>query len=209
MTAFALRHFKIAFLLAISVALTACMSTKSFPDPSFPKISYEELNKPLQPKKLRITAEFQRNGEHLEKVDKVITANTERVLRTSGLAIPGIDDSADGTIHVVLNNIADTGEAARKGFGTGLTLGLAGSMVTDAYEMQVTISVGGKAFTRTAVKHALHTAIGRTEISEGIETMPMQMAFERVFEQMLLRVLKEYQSSPEFSSVYTKQQIHV
>lgn len=208
MTAFTLRYFKIVFLLAISVALTACMSTKSFLDPSFPKISYEELNKPLQPKKLRVTAEFQRNGEHLEKVDKAISDSAERVLRASGLAIPG-GDSADGTIHVVLNNIADMGGAARKGFGTGLTFGLAGSVVTDAYEMQVTINVGGKAFTRTAVKHALHSAIGRTEIPEGIETMPVQAAFERVFEQMLLRVLKEYQSSPEFSSLDAKQWIQV
>ncbi|MNT83253.1 hypothetical protein D3C72_2230930 [compost metagenome] len=75
--------------------------------------------------------------------------------------------------------------------------------------MQVTINVGGKAFTRTAVKHALHSAIGRAEIPEGIETMPVQAAFERVFEQMLLRVLKEYQSSPEFSSLDAKQWIQV
>ncbi|PKO26842.1 MAG: hypothetical protein CVU36_22555 [Betaproteobacteria bacterium HGW-Betaproteobacteria-9] len=200
MTASTMRYFKTLFLVMISVALTACMSTKSFLDPSFPKISYEELKKPLQPKKLKVTAEFQRNGEHLEKVDQAISDSTERILRASGLAIPG-SEGTDGTIHVVLNNIADVGGAVGKGLGTGLTFGLAGSLVTDAYEMQVTITVGGKTFTRTAVKHALHSAIGRAETPEGIETMPVQTAFERLFEQMLLRVLKEYQSSPEFSSL--------
>jgi hypothetical protein len=197
MNASVTRYFRVTFLVMMSVALTACMSTKSFLDPSFPKISYEELKKPLQPKKLRVTAEFQRNGEHLERVDQSISDSTERILRASGLAIPG----ADGTIHVVLNNIADIGGAVGKGLGTGLTFGLAGSLVTDTYEMQVTINVGGKTFTRTAVKHALHSAIGRAETPEGIETMPLQTAFDRLFEQMLLRVLKEYQSSPEFSSL--------
>lgn len=200
MNASIMRYFKTTFLVMMAVALTACMSTKSFLDPSFPKISYEELQKPLQPKKLKVTAEFQRNGKHLEKVDQSISDSTERILRASGLAIPG-SDGADGTIHVVLNNIADMGGAVGKGLGTGLTFGLAGSLVTDAYEMQVTIKVGGKTFTRTAVKHALHSAIGRAATPEGIETMPLQTAFERLFEQMLLRVLKEYRSSPEFSSL--------
>ena len=200
MNASIMRYFKTAFLVMMAVALTACMSTKSFLDPSFPKISYEELQKPLQPKKLKVTAEFQRNGKHLEKVDQSISDSTERILRASGLAIPGSDGS-DGTIHVVLNNIADIGGAVGKGLGTGLTFGLAGSLVTDAYEMQVTIKVGGKTFTRTAVKHALHSAIGRAATPKGIETMPLQTAFERLFEQMLLRVLKEYRSSPDFSSL--------
>lgn len=121
-----MRYFKTIFLVMMSVALTACMSTKSFLDPSFPKISYEELKKPLQPKKFKVTAEFQRNGEHLEKVDQTISDSTERILRASGFAVPG-GDSEDGAIHVVLNNIADIGGAVGKGLGTGLTFGLAGS----------------------------------------------------------------------------------
>ena len=91
MNASIMRYFKTTFLVMMAVALTACMSTKSFLDPSFPKISYEELQKPLQPKKLKVTAEFQRNGKHLEKVDQSISDSTERILRASGLAIPGSD----------------------------------------------------------------------------------------------------------------------
>jgi hypothetical protein len=93
----------------------------------------------------------------------------------------------------VVNNLADVGAAGAKGFGTGLTFGLVGTTVTDAYEMSVTITVGTKTFTRTAVKHAIHTAIGNTSTPQGLEIVPLNVAFQRVLEQMILRVLKEYQ----------------
>ncbi|MDR2637701.1 MAG: hypothetical protein LBB55_05120, partial [Zoogloeaceae bacterium] len=97
------------------------------------------------------------------------------------------------------NNIVDTDTAVAKGFGTGLTFGLVGTLVTDAYEMSVSITANGKAVERVAVKHALHSAIGNTAIPEGIETMPPNEAFERVLEQMILRVLHDIQSKGELS----------
>ena len=105
----------------------------------------------------------------------------------------------NGAIRVVVNNIADRGAAAAKGFGTGLTFGLVGTTVTDAYEMAVAITANGKTVERVAVKHALHTAIGNTAIPEGLETMPPNAAFERVLEQMVLRVLQDIQSKGELS----------
>lgn len=87
--------------------------------------------------------------------------------------------------------------------GTGLTFGLIGSTVTDAYEMSVSITANGKTVNRTAVKHALHTAIGNTSVPAGLEIVPPGVAFERVLEQMLLRVLQDVQNSGELAWVRT------
>jgi hypothetical protein len=190
------------FVLVVSVAfVSACASPKSFVDPTYPKLTYDEIQKQPAPLKLSLSTQFQRNGEPFPRADPTLKDNTERVLRASGVVTP-TTDGAEGQIRIVVNNIADTGAAAAKGFGTGLTFGLVGTTVADAYEMSVTITVGTKTFSRTAVKHAFHTAIGNTSTPAGVETVAPNVAFERVLEQMILRVLKEYQTSPEFSLVH-------
>jgi hypothetical protein len=185
---------KFFVLVATVLALAGCISPKSFVDPSYPKVSYDELQKRPSPLKLSLTSQFQRNGEPFPRADPTLKDNTERVLRASGVILPVVD-GAEGQIRVVVNNVADASAAAAKGFGTGLTFGLVGSTVTDAYEMSVTITVGTKTFTRTAVKHAFHTAVGNTSTPAGLETVPPNVAFERVLEQLIIRVLKEYQLS--------------
>jgi hypothetical protein len=177
------------------------MSPKSFVDPSYPKVSYDQIGKKQSSLRLNLTVEFQRNGEHFAKVDSTLRDNTERVLRASGVIVP-TSDGGEGQVKVVVNNIADRGAAAAKGFGTGLTFGLVGTTVTDAYEMTISITANGKTVERTAVKHALHTAIGNSAIPDGLETMPPNAAFERVLEQMILRVLQDMQRTGELTHYY-------
>jgi hypothetical protein len=186
-----------AALLCCSV-LAGCISPQSFVDPSAPRISYEDLPKRAEPLKLKLSVEFQRNGEPFPRADSTLRDNTERVLRATGLIIP-TDEGAGGEIRVVLNNVGDRGAAAAKGFGTGLTFGLVGTTVMDAYEMKVTITANGKTASRTDIKHALYTAIGNTTLPPGIEPVPPIVAFGRVLEQMLLRALQDMQKAGELT----------
>jgi hypothetical protein len=183
---------KLHALIAVTMLLAGCISPKSFLDPNYPKVSYEELQKRPSPLKLTLTTQFQRNDEPLARADPMLKDSSERILRASGVIVP-VTEGAEGQIRLVVNNIADMTAARAKGIGTGLTLGLVGTTVTDAYEMSVTITVGVQTFTRTAVKHAFHTTVGNTSTPQGVETVPPNVAFERVLEQMILRVLKEYQ----------------
>lgn len=192
----------IAVVVVMSLFAAGCVSTKSFVDPSYPKVSYDEIKRKQSPLRLKLEVEFQRNGEHLPKVDATLKAKTDLVLRASGVIIP-VEDAGEGQIKVIVNNIGDRGAAAAKGFGTGLTFGLVGTTVTDDYEMTVTITTNGKTIERTAVKHALHTAIGNTSIPEGLEAMPLSAAFDRVIEQMILRVLRDVQSTGELTHYQT------
>lgn len=181
-----------------SFVLSACISAKSFVDPTQPKVSYEELTKRPELLKLKLAVEFQRNGQPYPRVDTILKDNVERVLRATGLIVP-VDSAGDGEIKVTLNNIADIGGAAAKGFGTGLTFGLAGTTVMDAYEMSISISMGGKTVTKNEIKHALYTAIGNTTLPEGVEVFPMNVAFGRVVEQMIIRALHEMQKSGDLA----------
>lgn len=98
----------VVLLAIVTFGIGGCMSPKSFVDPAYPKVSYDQITKRQSPLRLNLTVEFQRNGEHLPKVDSTLRDNTERVLRASGVIVP-VSDASEGQIRVVVNNIADRG----------------------------------------------------------------------------------------------------
>jgi len=191
---------RMLFLIVTSLVITGCISSKSFIDPSFPKVAYEDLKKKKEPLPLRLVVEFQRNGEPYHIADTMLRNIAERILQDSSVVTP-VADASQGEVKIVVNNIIDRVNVFAKGFGTGLTLGLTGTTVTDTYELSIFITANGKTISRTAIKHALHTAIGDTSVPPGVETVSPGVAFERVLEQMLLRALKEMQQSGELSWV--------
>lgn len=195
-------HALLLIVLITSVALTGCVSPKSFLDTSFPKMSYEDIKKRGEPLRLKLSVEFQRNGQAFPRADSILRDNAERILRGSGIVTP-VTDQGEGEIKVVVNNIADLGSAAAKGFGTGLTFGLVGTTVSDAYELSLTITAQGKTINRHSIKHAFHTAIGNSTIPQGLEVIDPSTAFARVLEQMLLRALQDMQKSGELSGLMT------
>lgn len=192
---------KIATRLAVAVACTAlvgCVSPRSFLDPSVPAVSYGDLGKRAEPLKLKLTVEFQRNGEPFPRADPILKDGAQRVLRATGLIVP-TDANAAGSIRIVMNNIGDLKQAEAKGTKTGLTLGLAGSTVKDAYEMRVSIAAVGRTAAIAVIKHALYTSAGNETLPPGVETVPPNVGFDRVLEQMLLRVLRDMQKAGELT----------
>jgi hypothetical protein len=187
------------FALAVAcTALAACVSPRSFLDPGVPAVSYADLGKRAEPLNLKLTVEFQRNGEHFPRADPILKDSAQRVLRATGLIVP-TDADAAGSIRIVMNNIGDLKEAEAKGTKIGLTLGLAGSTVKDAYEMKVSIAVNGRTAANTVIKHAFYTSVGNETLPPGVETVPPNVAFDRVLEQMLLRALRDMQKAGELT----------
>jgi len=187
-------------MLCLVALLSGCISPRSFVDPTYSTTKYEDIKKQSEPLKLKVSVEFEREGEPYPKADSTLRDNVERVLRASGLIIP-TPDSASGEIKVVINNYGDRGAAAAKGFGTGLTFGLVGNTVIDFYEMDITITQNGKVIKRSGIKHAIHTMIGNTSAPDGVELLPPPTAFSRVVEQMLLNGLKDMQQHGELSAL--------
>lgn len=100
---------------------------------------------------------------------------------------------------MIVNNISDLGKAAAKGLGTGLTFVLAGSTVTDYYEMEATLSLNDKVINKINYKHALYSTVGLKKAPEGLEPMTPSAAFGKVFKQLILNFLQDIQNSGELS----------
>jgi hypothetical protein len=188
-------NFKKIFLLPlIALALTGCISPKSYVDPTFGKTSYEDLKRKVAPPKWQIQVEFQRNGERYDRAEGFVKDQVEKVVRASGVATP-TSDLAAPVLKVVLNNVADMGSAAGKGFGTGLTFGLVGSTVTDGYVMNTSLTLAGKEVRASEYKHAVHTTIGNTSGPAGLTPMTSAEAVSKAIEQMLLNALKDLEKA--------------
>ncbi len=180
---------------------------KSYLDPSYGKIQASDIVKPAQPFTLKLVVEFQRNGKHLPSVDGLLRSRVSDALESSGFAtvVPDSASVAD-ELSVVVNNIADLGEARRKGFITGSTFFLKGSTVTDNYEMQATITIAGKTVTRSGYKEAIQTIIGRGKVPAGIAGITLTDAVYKAFEQLVFQFLRDLpvaeftKSSPSISN---------
>jgi len=183
-------------LLLIGVLLAGCVNPRSFVDPNVPRVSYDDVARLPQPMRLGLTVEFQRNGEVYPRAQSVLRDITVLTLRSTGVIMPA-EEGQEGDISVTVNNVADMAAAGIQGFGSGLTSGLVGTTVTDGYEMAVVINARGRQVRRAGIRHSLHTAIGNTSIPAGLEATTGTIAFQRVVEAMLLRVIIDMQRNGE------------
>lgn len=190
MNFYILRNVTMGAVMALFI--TGC--SQAYVDPSYGKVAYENLNRRDVPAQWQITVEFQRNGVAFPRGDELLRKNVERVVRASGVAVPAVDAAAP-ELRVVVNNIADINKAMAKGFGSGLTLGLAGSLVTDYYEMEIVLTDGGKVFRKSGYKHAIHTTVGNSSGPPGVvASASLSEAFNTVVEELMLNALKDIEN---------------
>lgn len=195
-----LRNHVVHAALFASLALAGCASppTVSFLGASFPRVEYKDVRKSAKPPRLRLAVEFQRNGEHFPKGDIPLRDYAAAILNDSGVmsisdVITESEEQEQGEVRIVLNNIADSGTVAAETSGTKLPLWMVGKTITDAYEMSLFITAGGKTVSRAGIHQAIHTAIGNMVVPSGIESFPHNKAFGKMLEQMILKSLVDLQ----------------
>jgi len=192
---------KIIMLVIPVIALTGCISPKTYIDPNFGKATYEDIKDVAKKYDAQVIVEFQRNGEKLDSVHKEVLNHVERTLRATSVVTPS-EVETDYSIKVTVNNIADMGDAAAKGFGTGLTFGAVGTTITDYYE--VTVEYTDKSGTSLIknYKHALHTTIGneKAPFEGAIPTTPSD-GFGTVVEQVLLNFVADMQKDGKLTFI--------
>ena len=98
----------------------------------------------------------------------------------------------------MLDNVADTGDAAGKGALTGLTFGAKGSQVTDGYVFTANFQGTGKQAVTKVYRHAMHSTIGNAERPAGLtaEESP-RAAFDKVVEGLVLNLLLDLQKEEQ------------
>ena len=185
---------KFSALVVFVVSLSGCISPKTYVDPSFSKANYNDIQPVSEKYETQIMVEFQQNGEPFERANKEVRGHVERTLRATGVITPSLDESRI-SVKVIVNNVGDMSEAVAKGFGTGITFGAAGSLVTDYYEITIefTDSTGTKLTEN--YKHALHTTIGNKDAPfNSVEATTPADGFGTVVEQTLLNFIKDMQA---------------
>ncbi|HJO25974.1 MAG TPA: hypothetical protein QF730_01900 [Planctomycetota bacterium] len=180
------------------LALTSCISSQSYVDPQFRQASIEELTRPASPHRVALAVEFQRNGAPLPAADGELRSAVVAALEKTGLATV-VSSGEELTLHMVGNNIADMAAATRRGFATGLTLGLAGTNVVDLYEFNLSITGGGHD-TQRAYKHAIHTRVGAGPAPvSGVEPSANGRAFPQVVEDIVVNFLRDLQAAKQLT----------
>ena len=189
-----------SLVLCACFMLSGCLTTKMYVDPALPIASKVDLKQPAQAKPVQVLFEFRTKGNANAKATAEIRPRVVAVVAESALfsSVSSTPDGADsGVLKIVIDNIALTDNAAAKGFGTGLTLGLAGSMVSDGYVATATYLRDGK-ITETTVKHALHTTIGNHGGPEGLTALEPQAAVHQVMDQIAWNALKQLDDQGAF-----------
>jgi len=179
-------------LMIASIVVSGCAVT-SYIDPTLPRVSYSDITPKTDRGALYLSVEFVTQGKPNPKATEQIFEKIKKVLLASQLysAVSPVRETSMDSLTVVMHNIGDTAKAGREGALTGLTLGLAGSLVTDEYVFIATYVPVGKEPVKREYRHAIHTTIGAKDGPPGLQPMSMDDAVDKLVEDLVLSLLRD------------------
>src|SRR5262245_25399756 len=182
----------LALPVALAASLSGCISTKSYIDPALPTVRAEDLRASRTPQPVQVLFEFRTKGAPNARATEFAKPIVLDTVRSTKLFSNVAEAPVAGgrTLAIIIDNVPVTEDAASKGFATGLTLGLAGSTVTDGYVCTSTYTAPGATPRKSEVKHALHTTVGNAEGPKGLTPMKMDEALPIVVKQLTLNSLQ-------------------
>ena len=189
-----MKIFKSVVICAVSFSLYNCAApqSKSYVDPKYQAVEFAQINSVEEKHPVNIEVEFQRNGELLPAAKEELRQNVEAYFDQSGVVLLSEQDEPL-KIKVTCNNIADLDAAKKKGFGAGLSLGLAGTTVSDLYEVKIEL-VNKDGVIKKSFEHAIHTTIGNKEAPfEGAQPLSLPEAFGGVIEDVVIQFIIDLQ----------------
>lgn len=188
------------FGLIASITLSGCISAKMYVDPGLPKVGKTDMPVLPETHPVQVLFEFQTKGNANARATSQIEPRVVSIASESGLfsKISTTADQADaGVLKIVINNVPLTDNVAAKGFGTGLTFGLAGSLVKDGYICTASYSRDGKT-TDVIVHHAIYTTVGNHAAPEGLTPMDPASAVHLAMDEMTWNALKQLADKKAF-----------
>lgn len=192
-----LSKIKYSLVLVCAIILFSGCGAKSYVDRKYEDLSSQKVLVSAVPYEIRIVVEFQRNGEHLAVVDKQLNDNVVSTFKSSGI-IP-TDSETNASVKVICNNVANIGGAVGKGVLTGLTLGLAGSTVSDYYQIHIEYT-DGDIVVKKEYNHAIHSTIGNAPaVYSNVDPVSPNIAFNGVIEDVVLEFIGNMRDRNIFS----------
>lgn len=184
---------RVLVLVAASVVSTGCV-VKAYVDPTLPKVAYSDIAPKINRRPLHLSAEFLTHGKPNPRATELAFEKIQKVLLASQLfstVSTGRRETSVDYLAVVMHNIGDTAKAGRQGAITGLTFGLAGSLVTDEYVFTATYVPVGKEPVKREYRHAIHTTVGAKDGPPGLQPMSLDEAFDKLIENLVLNLLQD------------------
>lgn len=201
MSCFELRRVAIAALVLVSsTGLSACMNLKSYVDPALVPVAKSQLPTVATPKPVSVLFEFRTKGNANPQATsalqgRVIAATAESDMFSKVSSTAGIPDA--GILKIIIDNVGDQGSAVAKGIGTGLTLGLAGSLVRDGYACTASYAYKEKTY-ETTLNHAILTTVGNHRAPPGLTAVTPMDAINQVVDQLVWHALKDLAEKQAF-----------
>ncbi|MCB2036598.1 MAG: hypothetical protein KDF56_06795 [Ottowia sp.] len=195
-----LRHV-LRLAVLVSVVLMAGCATH-YVDGAVKDTPASAYARPAHPHPVQLVVEFQTKGAANARATELVKPMVVQAVDASGLfsGVQATPAENAGLLSVTIDNVPLTDDAYRKGFLAGLTLGVAGSTVTDGYVCTVTYTgPGGPSPIVRKSKHAIHTALGAEGApAGGIKTSSIQEAVSIAMRQMVGAALSALSHDPAF-----------
>jgi hypothetical protein len=187
-----------------AISLGGCAT--AYVDGALKDANLSEVRKPARATDAQLLFTFQTKGTANAKATEALKGDVTKLVQESGLfATVGSEPALSGSIiSITLNNvpITDQGDAAAKGFATGLTFGLVGSAVTDGYVCVVEyVPAGGRAKVSKTTRHAIHTTMGAKGAPENaVKAKNIEDAVRTMTRQVVTEALKEVSRDPSLDA---------
>ena len=144
--------------------------------------------------------EFQTNDATNAKVTTLVKPMVIDTLKRTALFSDVVTAPAvsDNQLYLTINNFPVTKDASSKGFTTGLTFGLAGTMVTDGFMLTAIYKTPDKSEVKHSYQHALHTTIGNASGPAGLTPAAnADIAIREIVDGLVLNLMKDMNNKGE------------
>jgi hypothetical protein len=190
----------VMFAVACCSQLSACITPHSYVDSTLGEPRYSDLKKPEQPAPIQLLFEFQTKGVSNARATEATKQVVSKQLLQSGLfSQVSFDPVPSGRkLMISIDNVPQS-DASKKGFTTGLTLGIAGTVVTDEYVCKVSYAEPGHDLITKEVHHAIYSTIGNASAPAGVGPMAPRDAVQIVIRQVIGKSLEEIDEASDLA----------
>jgi len=196
------RRLALGLAAIIAATLTGCVSMKPYVGAGVRDVPASEYVKPDPSHAVQVLFDFQTKGVDNARVTAGMKQHVFDQIAASRL-FDKVDEApvpGGALLIVTVNNVALDDHAFAKGFATGLTLGLAGTVAGDGYIATAQYTPPGttQAITKE-VHHAIYTTIGNHDAPPNAEpAATVAEAVSKMLHQSVSNLLNDVSHDPAF-----------
>lgn len=196
------RRLRTIVTVVVAIGLSGCV-TDAYVEPTQPVIAANQLPTVQDPKPVTVLFEWLTNGKEnpgaaAQMKGRVLSAVTESGMFSR--VSPTVDSSQANILTISIDDRADIGKSEAKGFGTGLTLGLVGSLARDDYVCKADYTSAGKTMSASA-RDTLLTAVGAHATPTGLKPVKPLDGINEIVDQLVWHSLKRLDGQGAFAGV--------